>query len=85
MSSTDLLAIEDTEAARTEVLHRPDVEALPSWRESLQPRLFAAGVLAVFIPFIYMLLSFHNPLQPTFTTTEVVLAFVLLGLVISRT
>jgi len=32
--------------------------------------------------FIYGLMSFPNPLQPVFTTTEAVLALALLGLVI---
>jgi hypothetical protein len=42
------------------------------------------GAWVVLVLFTYVLLSFHNPLQPAFTATEAALALVLLGLVISR-
>ena len=47
-------------------------------------RLLAGAALFAIPLFVYFLLSARNPLQPTFTTTEVVLAVVLFGLVISR-
>lgn len=84
MCPTDLPAIEDREAVRAEASYRPRAKAAPSWRESLQPRLLAGVALFAIPLFVYLLMSFPNPLQPAFTTTEVVLALVLLGLVISR-
>ncbi len=89
MYPIDLRAMDVAEAARTGVLSRHRAKAAPSWWESLRPRLLAgaAWVVAawvVLLLFTYVLLSFHNPLQPAFTATEAVLALVLLGLVISR-
>lgn len=43
--------------------------------------LAGAGLFAIPL-FVYGLWSFPNPLQPAFTTTEALLAVVLLGLVI---
>lgn len=63
--------------------HRPFKPAR-SWREFFRPRLLGVAALAAFALFIYVLMSFHGPLKPAFTTTEVVLALILLGLVISR-
>ena len=80
MCPTDLPAIEDREAMRAEYR----AKAAPSWRESVQPRLLAGVALFAIPLFVYLLMSFPNPLQPAFTTTEAVLALVLLGLVISR-
>jgi hypothetical protein len=84
MCPTDLPAIEDGEAVRAEVSYRRRANAAPSWRESLRPRLLAGAALFAIPLFVYLLMSFPNPLQPAFTTTEAVLALVLLGLVISR-
>ena len=84
MCPTDLPAIEDREAVRAEVSYRHRANAASSWRESLQPRLLAGVALFAIPLFVYLLMSFPNPLQPAFTTTEAVLALVLLGLVISR-
>jgi hypothetical protein len=84
MCPTDLPAIEDGEAVGAEASYRPRAKAAPSWRESLQPRLLAGVALFAIPLFVYLLMSFPNPLQPAFTTTEAVLALVLLGLVISR-
>jgi hypothetical protein len=84
MCPTDLPAIEDREAVRAEVSYRHRANAASSWRESLQPRLLAGVALFAIPLFVYFLMSFPNPLQPAFTTTEAVLALVLLGLVITR-
>jgi hypothetical protein len=84
MCPTDLPAIEDGEAVGAEASYRPRAKAAASWRESLQPRLLAGVALFAIPLFVYLLMSFPNPLQPAFTTTEAVLALVLLGLVISR-
>jgi hypothetical protein len=84
MCPTDLLAIGDSEAARAEVSYRPRLKAAPSRRESLKLRLLAGGALFAIPLFVYALMSLVNPLRPAITTTEVVLALVLLGLVISR-
>ena len=84
MCPTDLPAIEGVETVRAGVSYRHRAEAAPSWRESLQPRLLPGVALFAIPLFVYLLMSFPNPLQPAFTTTEAVLALVLLGLVISR-
>jgi hypothetical protein len=84
MCPTDLPAIDDAEAMRAEVSYRRRAMAAPYWRESLRPRLLAGVALFAIPLFVYLLMSFPNPLQPAFTTTEAVLALVLLGLVISR-
>jgi hypothetical protein len=84
MCPTDLPAIEDGEAMRVEVSYHRRAEAAPSWRESLQSRLLAGVGLFAIPLFVFLLMSFPNPLQPAFTTTEAVLALVLLGLVICR-
>lgn len=81
---TDLPAIEDGETVRAEVSYRHRTKAAQSWWTSLQPRLLAGGALFAIPLFVYLLMSFPNPLQPAFTTTEAVLGLVLLGLVISR-
>jgi hypothetical protein len=81
---TDLRAMDVVEAPGAEVLSRRRAKAAPSWWESLRPRLLVGGAWVVLVLFIYVLLSFHNPLQPSFTSTEAALALVLLGLVISR-
>jgi len=81
---TDLRVTDVVEAAGTEVLSGPRAKAAPSWWESLQPRLLVGAAWVVLVLFTYVLLSFHNPLQPAFTATEAALALVLLGLVISR-
>jgi hypothetical protein len=83
MCPTDLPAIEDGEV-RAEVSYRHRANGAPSWRESIRPRLLAGAALFAIPLFVYLLMSFPNPLQPAFTTTEAVLAFVLLGLVISH-
>jgi hypothetical protein len=83
MCPTNLPAIEDGEAVRAEVSYPRRAKAAPSWRESLRPRLLAGAALFAIPLFLYLLMSFPNPLQPAFTTTEAVLALVLLGLVIS--
>jgi hypothetical protein len=84
MYRTDPWAMDVTEAPGTKVLSGQPAEAAPSWWESLRPRLVVGGAWVVLVLFTYVLLSFHNPLQPAFTTTETALALVLLGLVISR-
>jgi len=84
MYPIDLRAMDVAEAARTGVLSRHRAKAAPSWWESLWPRLLEGAAWVVLVLFTYVLLSFHNPLQPAFTATEAVLALVLLGLVISR-
>jgi hypothetical protein len=84
MCPTDLPAMDDAEVAGATVSYRHPAKADPSWRESLPPRLLAGAAWIAFALFIYVLMSFHSLLQPTFTTTEVVLAVVLLGLVVSR-
>ena len=83
---TDLRGMDVVEAAGTEVLSGSGrrAKAAPSWWESLRPRLLVGGAWLVLVLFTYVLLSFHNPLQPAFTATEAALALVLLGLVISR-
>jgi hypothetical protein len=84
MYRTDLRAMDVAEAAGTEVLSGRRAKAAPSWWESLRPRLLVGAAWLVLVLFTYVLLSFHNPLQPAFTATEAALALVLLGLVISR-
>ncbi len=84
MYPTHLRAMDVAAAARAEVLSRRCAKAAASWWESLRPRLLAGAAWVALALFTYVLLSFHNPLQPAFTTTEAVLALVLLGLVISR-
>jgi hypothetical protein len=81
---TDLGAMDVGEAAGTEVLSGHRAKAAPSWSETLRPRLLVGGAWVVLVLFTYVLLSFHNPLQPAFTATEAALALVSLGLVISR-
>ena len=84
MYRTDLRAMDVAEAAGTEILSGRCAKAAPSWWESLRPRLLVGAAWLVLVLFTYVLLSFHNPLQPAFTATEAALALVLLGLVISR-
>jgi hypothetical protein len=84
MYRTDPWAMDVAEAEGTKVLPGQPAEAAPSWWESLRPRLVVGGAWVVLVLFTYVLLSFHNPLQPAFTATETALALVLLGLVISR-
>jgi hypothetical protein len=79
---TDLPTVVGAEVAHTEVSYGR--RAIPFRRESLWLRLLVGGALFAIPLFVYVLLSFLNPLQPTFTTTEAVLALVLLGLVIRR-
>ena len=83
MCPTDLPVFDGVQAERVEVLHHHPAKAGQFWWESLQ-RLLTGGALAAIPLFIYALMSFLNPLRPAFTTTEVLLALVLLGLVISR-
>jgi hypothetical protein len=83
MCPTDLPVLDGARAERVEVLYHHPTKAGPSWWECLQ-RLLTGGALAAIPLFIYALMSFLNPLRPAFTTTEAVLAVVLLGLVISR-
>jgi hypothetical protein len=40
------------------------------------------GAWLVLVLFTYVLLSFHNPLQPAFTAVEATLALAVVGLVI---
>jgi len=84
MYRIDLQAMDVVEGAGAEVLSRHRAKAAPSWWEQLWPRLLVGGAWLVLVLFTYVLLSFHNPLQPAFTATEAALALVLLGLVISR-
>jgi hypothetical protein len=84
MCPTDLPAIDPAEAADAKASYRHLAGAALSWRECLPSRLLAGGAFVAFALFIYVLMSFHSLLQPAFTTTEAVLALVLLGLVISR-
>ena len=81
MYPADLLAIRDRMGT---VAHHYSANTASSWRESLKMRLLAGAALFAIPLFVYFLLSTRNPLQPAFTTTEVVLAVVLLGLVIIR-
>jgi hypothetical protein len=81
---TDLRAMDVVEAAGTEVVSGNRAKGAPSWWETLRPRLLVGGAWVVLVLFTYVLLSFHNPLQPALTATEAALALVLLGLVISR-
>jgi hypothetical protein len=83
MCPTDLPAMDGAaEAANAKGAHRQLATAAPSWRGGLPARLLAGAAWVVFALFIYLLMSFHSLLQPAFTTTEAVLALVLLGLVI---
>jgi hypothetical protein len=84
MCPIDLPAIEEGEAVRADVPYHRRAKSAPSWRESIRPRLLAGAALFAIPLFVYLLMSFPDPLQPAFTTTEAVLALVLLGLVISR-
>ena len=84
MCPTDLPAIEGVETVRAGGSYRHRAKAAPSRWESLKPRLLTGVALFAIPLFLYLLMSFPNPLQPAFTTTEAVLALVLLGLVISR-
>lgn len=84
MYRTDLRAMDVAEAAGAEGLSGHRAKAAPSWWQSLRPRLLVGGAWVILALFTYVLLSFQNPLQPAFTSTEVALALVLLGLVISR-
>ena len=77
----DLLATGDAHAARAQVL-RTRSGVLTWW--GFFGRLLVAGAWVALALFTYVLLSFHNPLQPAITTTEAVLVVVLLGLVASR-
>ena len=80
---TDPRAIDAVEAAGAEGLSGHRAKSVRSWWQSLRPRLLVGGAWVVLVLFTYVLLSFHNPLQPAFTATEAVLALVLLGLVIT--
>ena len=82
MSYVDLPATGDAHAARAPV--RRIRSGVITWWRFFGPRLIVAGAWAVLALFTYVLLSFHNPLQPAITTTEAVLVVVLLGLVASR-
>lgn len=84
MYRTDLPVMNVLEVAGTEVSSGHRAKVAPSWWELLRPRLVAGAAWVVLVLFTYVLLSFHNPLQPAFTATEAALALVLLGLVISR-
>jgi hypothetical protein len=79
---TDLRAMNVAEAAGTEVLSGRRAEAAPSWWESLRPRLLVGGAWLVLVLFTYVLLSFHNPLQPAFTAVEAALALAMIGLAV---
>ena len=81
MYYTDLPATGDAHAARAPV-RRTRSGVLTWW--GFGSRLLVAGAWAVLALFTYVLLSFHNPLQPAITTTEALLVVVLLGLVASR-
>jgi hypothetical protein len=81
MCPTDLPVVE---VADVKASCHQFTEATLSWREFLPSRLLAGATFVAFALFIYVLLSFHSLLQPAFTTTEVVSALVMLGLVISR-
>ena len=84
MYRIDLQAMGVVEGGGAEVLSRHRAKAAPSWWEQLWPRLLVGGAWLVLVLFTYVLLSFHNPLQPAVTTTEAVLVVVLLGLVAAR-
>jgi hypothetical protein len=84
MCPTDLPAMDSAEAVDAKGSYRQLAAAVPSWRGFLPARLLAGAAWVVFVLFIYLLMSFHSLLQPAFTTTEAVLALVLLGLVIGR-
>jgi hypothetical protein len=84
MYRTELRPMDVVEAASTEVLSGQRAKAALSWWQSVRPRLLVGGAWVVLVLFTYVLLSFHNPLQPSFTATEAALALVLLGLVISH-
>jgi hypothetical protein len=84
MCPTDLPAIDDAEAVGAKMLHAHNANLAPSWRELLQPRLLSGAAWVAFVLFTYVLVSFHNLLQPAFTTTEAVLALVVLGFAVSR-
>jgi len=56
----------------------------PSLWESVKPRLISGAAVAVFVVFMYVLMSFLFPLRPAFTTTEVFLFLALIALVIAR-
>jgi hypothetical protein len=83
LSPIDLAAVHEADSVATEAYHHRANAASP-WQESLMMRLVAGAALFAIPLFVYFLMSLPNPLQPAFTTTEVVLALVLLGLVISR-
>jgi hypothetical protein len=81
MYRTDLRAMDVAEvAAGTEVLSGHRAKAAPSWWVSLRPRLLVGGAWVVLVLFTYVLLSFHNPLQPAFTAVEATLAAAALAL-----
>ena len=84
MSPTDLRAMDIAEAGRAKALSRHRAKAALSWWESLRPRLLVGAAWVALTLFTYVLLSFHNLLQPVVTATEAVLALILLGLVIGR-
>src|SRR5258708_14599071 len=81
---TDLRGMDVVEAAGTEVLSGHRAQAAPSWWQSVRPRLLVGGAWVVLVLFTYVLLSFHNPLQPPFTPPQAPLALALLGLCVTR-
>ncbi|HMA73461.1 MAG TPA: hypothetical protein VKP67_18550 [Xanthobacteraceae bacterium] len=82
MSPTDIPAIDHAEARRAKISYRRPAKGASGWRESVPMRFFVGAALFAIPLFIYGLMSFPNPLQPLFTTTEALLALALLGLVI---
>jgi hypothetical protein len=84
MYRTDMRTMDVVQTANAEVLSGHRAKAALSWWQSVRPRLLVGGAWVVLVLFTYVLLSFHNPLQPAFTAAEAALALVLLGLVISR-
>jgi hypothetical protein len=70
MYRIDLRAMDVVEEAGNEVSSGYRAKAAPSWWEQLRPRLLVGGAWVVLVLFTYVLLSFHNPLQPAFTATE---------------
>jgi hypothetical protein len=85
LATVDLPTVDGVEAAPGEISYRRRTKVAPSWRETIGPRLLAGCGLFAIPLFVYFLMSLPNPLQPAFTTTEALLALVLLGLVVSRT
>jgi hypothetical protein len=82
MCPTDLTALDHARVADAKSSYRHVAEAASTWRELLRSRLLTGAAWIVFALFIYFVMSFRNLLQPAFTTTEAILALVLLGLAI---